>query len=119
LATNSPLKKAFSLICILALFTAGLFYVLLNFQSYLSHEVVTQIKLIDAEPMPFPAVTFCNQDYTQLVSRNLSDFLVECNFDSRSYNCSLGDDFQHVPIYDPNYDMTMNCFKFNGGKLQS
>jgi hypothetical protein len=121
LETKSPVKKVFWLGCMIIFIVFGLIIVRQNYESYQSHDVVTQIKNIDSNKMIFPAVTVCVIDFTQYplsVSKNLSNFLVECRFEEMGSNksCNLTD-FVYFPL---DGGMTVhNCFKYNGGRNAS
>lgn len=112
LDTRSLFKKVFWLSCMIALFVSGMLLIVQNVKEYQSHDVVTQIKVVDVEMLIFPAITFCFSRST------LSDLLLRCYFDTESNKCTT-DDFEYFEIKTNNYeikDRNYQCYKFNGGR---
>ena len=115
LETDSIVKKTICLSCIIAFFATCMYYVCLNIQGFLAYDVVTQIKVKESDVILFPAITICAQDLVDrktIIPKTIAD-LIECQFESS--NCSLND-FEHIKIYQGQFDTDINCYKFNGGR---
>ena len=117
LDTKSPVKKVFSLVCMIALFVGCMYFVDLNVKDFQTYDIVTQIKSLNYELLTFPAVTFCLLDRSQepIISRNLSEVLIATHFDSINNTFSIND-FEYFKVYAPDMELHQNCFKFNGGR---
>ena len=130
--TANVCRKIFCLLCLIILLSTLVYYIVITLQNYYQYDVVTQIKIKEAEIMTFPAITLCPVIYNYSVSLNqrpyifeefgsnhLRNIFLECKFEGRE--CSI-DDFENFTQY-WQYEQTgisLNCYKFNGKvKFQS
>ena len=124
--SSSLLRKVFSLVCMVSLVAACLFYVQQNLADFREYNVVTQIKFKENSVMTFPALTLCLQDIeftndlasTKVRPLNFSDSLKDCYFENPSRKCSAAD-FEYFRINNLRRGTIYSCAKFNSGKNSS
>jgi hypothetical protein len=90
-------------------------YVIESIQTYHNYEVVTNIRVISEQSLPFPAISFC-MIFNRSPSPSVNDMLNVIQYCSFDYNeCSSGDfEIFHFPS-----PFNETCFRFNSGKNAS
>lgn len=122
LGTNNPIKKLFTVLCMVTLFATCVFFGHKNYSGYIEYGVTTEIRNRENGSLAFPAVTLCLQTHTftksdGMIPQDLSTVFGECLYE-KTITCSMND-FEYLPIYNSFFDITMNCYKFNGGRNAS
>jgi hypothetical protein len=115
LHTKNFFKKVFCIICMIALFSACVFYVAENYSDFKEYNVLTQIKIKENKTMLFPAVTVCLYDSkNRALVIDLGKVLNDCYYDSSKSKFSKTD-FENFNVTNARRGDVYNCYKFNGG----
>jgi len=90
-------------------------YVIESIQTYHNYEVVTNIRVISEQSLPFPAISFC-MIFNRSPLPSVNDMLNVIQYCSFDFNeCSSGDfEIFHFPS-----PFNETCFRFNSGKNAS
>ena len=120
LGTRSLFTKLLWLICVIPLFAYCLFLVHTSLEEFLQYHVVTQVLVKDEDTMVFPAITFCIREISpknifQLVAVDFAGAFQNCTFTNETFHICTLDNFEKTPIYDHQYGIHHDCYKFNGG----
>jgi len=103
--------KAFWIIFFFLGIIGSVYFVKRDIDSYFEHEVVTQIRNIYVQPMPFPVVSFCPLFSWSFPKQPTKDFITYCGF-NLDENCN-----NHPNQYFEKYITHHGpCYRFNSGK---
>lgn len=80
-----------------------------SLKSYFDYSYVTNINIVDQNPMIFPTITICSQK-PPIKDYNLSDIIISCFFDG--IDCSIEPFF--IKSYNQTYSIK-SCYQFNSG----
>ena len=128
LDTDSLFKKVLWSICILIFFGLCMLYVELNVRSFTSRDVVTQVKVVSNEILPFPAVTFCLTEYVfgdffgeevEIKSLDFSGVFHAASFERPTNHVSINDFEKFSMFTNAEINGSLDCFTFNGGRNAS
>jgi len=105
-------NKIFWIFFTLIATASALYYIFADISQFLQYEVVTVIKKNYEQPVEFPAVTFCSYLLKYFDEKNLTDLIIQTDFNSDlSINSKLNDHFEQFQSI--HYG---RCFRFNSGK---
>jgi len=103
--------KVFWLICFFLSIISSVYFIKRDIESYFKFEVVTQIRNIYKQPLPFPAVSICPQISGNFDSRSIKNVISDCSFNLDT-NCN-----DYPNQYFEKYNTHLGpCYRFNSGK---